>query len=314
MKRNCFVLSADYAGPGRRSNPGVGVGCDHRRMSHPPAPSDQRRYPHGVTSWVDLLTPDLDAATRFYGELFGWTFTDVAPRGGPGSYLLGTLDGQEVGGIAPADESAATAPARWRTYVAVDDADAAAAAVTAAGGAVIMAPQDAGPQGRGATCADPQGAEFRLWQAGRRLGAQVVNVPGAWNFSVLHTPDPDAVWPFYGAVFGWTVDPALGGGMIRVPGYGDHLAATVDPQIHERQQFAPPGFADVVAGFREESDPAEMGWQVMFMVADRDESAATARRLGARVLSTAEDDWTRTAVVKDPQGAMLTLSQFAPRR
>ena len=62
------------------------------------------------------------------------------------------------------------------------------------------APADAGPGGRAATCADPQGAAFRLWQARRRLGAQLTNMPGAWNFSDLHTPDPAAAQPFYAAV------------------------------------------------------------------------------------------------------------------
>ena len=73
-------------------------------------------------------------------------------------------------------------------------------------------------------------------------------MPGAWNFSDLRTPDVAASLAFYGEVFGWRVDPDLGAGMIRLPGYGDHLAATIDPDIHERQAFAPPGFADVIAG------------------------------------------------------------------
>ena len=36
--------------------------------------------------------------------------------------------------------------------------------------------------------------------------------------------------------------------MIRRPGYGDHLAATVDPDIHERESGATvrPGFADAI--------------------------------------------------------------------
>jgi predicted enzyme related to lactoylglutathione lyase len=274
-----------------------------------PVLTDQRRYPHGVPSWVDVTQPDLEAAARFYGGLFGWELTDVVPPGAPGSYLVATLDGHDVAALAPA---APSGRASWRTYVAVDDADATAAAVTVTGGAVLVAPGDAGPGGRGATCADPQGAQFRLWQARARLGAQVANAPGSWNFSILHTASSSAVLPFYRDVFGWAVDPELGAGMIRVPGYGDHLAATVDPQIHERQQFAPPGFADVVAGLLEDADPAGAGWQVTFTVADRDESAATAERLGATVVSTSEDAWTRDAVVRDPQGAVLTLSQFAP--
>jgi predicted enzyme related to lactoylglutathione lyase len=51
---------------------------------------------------------------------------------------------------------------------------------------------------------------------------------------------------------------------------------------------------------------------VRFTVADRDASASTAERLGATVLSSAETPWTREAVVRDPQGAELALSQFTP--
>jgi predicted enzyme related to lactoylglutathione lyase len=270
--------------------------------------TDQRRYPHGVTSWVDVTQTDLDAARSFYGGLFGWELTDATPSDAPGAYLIATLDGHDAAAIAPADDSGVVA---WRTYVACDDADATVSAVREAGGTVLVEPIDAGPGGRTATCADPQGAVFHLWQARRRLGAQVANAPGSWNFSILHSADPDAVLPFYASVFGWAVDPELGAGMIRVPGYGDHLAATVDPHIHDRQEFAPPGFADVVAGVAP-ADSHQVGWQVTFTVADRDESVATAQRLGATVISSADTEWTRDALVRDPQGALLTLSQFTP--
>ncbi len=169
--------------------------------------------------------------------------------------------------------------------------------------------EQADPGGRTAMCADPQGATFRLWQPKRRLGAQVANSPGAWNFSHLHTDEP-SVLAFYATVFGWAHDSALGAGKIRVPGYGDHLAATVDPGIHERQAFAPPGFADVVAGIVVTEE--RPGWQVAFTVADRDDSVARAERLGATTLSAADTEWTREAVIRDPQGAELTLSQFTP--
>jgi hypothetical protein len=270
--------------------------------------TDHRRYPHGVPSWVDVTQTDLAAARAFYGELFGWELTDAMPSDAAGAYLVATLDGHDAAAVAPADGS----DAAWRTYVACDDADTTASAVSDAGGTVLVAPADAGPGGRTATCSDPQGAVFHLWQARRRLGAQIANAPGAWNFSILHSTDPAAVLPFYASVFGWAVDPELGAGMIRVPGYGDHLAATVDPHIHQRQEFAPPGFADVVAGVSLDADAGQAGWQVTFTVADRDESVSTAQRLGATVLSSADTEWTRDAIVRDPQGATLTLSQFTP--
>jgi len=269
-----------------------------------------RTYPHGVTCWIDTEQPDLQAASRFYSGLFGWKLTDAAPPGAPGPYRIATLGGQDVGALAATSAGAAA----WNTYVAVDDADATAAAVTAAGGTVVSAPLDAVPGGRTATCTDPAGAGFRLWQARTRPGAQVANTPGAWNFSDLHTPDRDAAMAFYTPLFGWrAADLGQGAGtMIQVPGYGDHLAATVDPGIHERQASAPPGFADVIGGLVITGPDEVAHWRVTFTVADRDDSAATAERLGATIVTSSDDLWTKNALVRDPQGAEFTVSQFTP--
>jgi hypothetical protein len=39
---------------------------------------------------------------------------------------------------------------------------------------------------------------------------------------------------------------------------------------------------------------------------------ATAERLGAVAISSDDTEWTKTALIHDPQGAELTLSQFTP--
>jgi predicted enzyme related to lactoylglutathione lyase len=270
----------------------------------------QRTYPHGVPCWVDVEQPDVDAACRFYGDLFGWTFEDAVPAEAPGSYLIARLDGKDVAAIAPAADGAG--PPAWATYIAVDDADAAAAAVAAAGGSVVAEPEDAGPGGRTATARDPNGATFRLWQARRRPGAQAVNGPGQWNFSDLHTDDAAAALAFYGPLFGWEVGDMGGLTMVQLPGYGDHLEATVDPEIRVRQADVPPGFADVVAGIEPVAAGGATHWHVTFSVADRDETVAAAERLGATVVSSSESMWTRAALLRDPQGAEFTASQFTP--
>jgi uncharacterized protein len=266
--------------------------------------AQQRTYPHGTPCWVESAQPDPGAAAGFYGELLGWDFTDV---GGPGApYLMGTVEGQDVGAISQADT------ASWLTYIAVGDADRTAEAVTAAGGKVLTAPHDAGPNGRAATCADPSGAVFLLWQAGANPGAQLVNVAGSWNFSHLHAADKDAARPFYEKVFGlkFTEPPFGGWTWIQVPGYGDHLAATVDPDIYKRQAHSPPGFADVVGGLMQAAEGTAPHWQVTFSVSDRDTAVATATKLGAAVLDQSENRFTRLADLRDPQGAGFTVSQF----
>ena len=153
-----------------------------------------RTYPAGVPCWVDTEQPDPEAARRFYGELLGWTFAEG----------VAALDGQPVAGIC------AGSSVTWNTYVAVDDADAAARSVVSAGGSVVS----------DAECADPAGARFRLWQAGALPGVQAVNVAGAWNFSDLHTNDATSAKEFYAAVFGWEASAMdFGATMWRVPGY-----------------------------------------------------------------------------------------------
>ena len=39
-------------------------------------------HPPGSPSWVDLTTPDLEGALRFYGALFGWELKDAGEEAG----------------------------------------------------------------------------------------------------------------------------------------------------------------------------------------------------------------------------------------
>jgi len=59
-----------------------------------------RTYPPGVPCWVDTEQPDVEAATAFYGGIFGWTYDEAMPPGAPGRYVIAKLDGQDVGAIA----------------------------------------------------------------------------------------------------------------------------------------------------------------------------------------------------------------------
>jgi uncharacterized protein len=269
-----------------------------------------RTYPHGVPCWIDTEQPDVDAATAFYRDLFGWTFEEAMPAGAPRRYVIAKLDGGDVAAIAgPGAESPA-----WRTYIAVDDADVAVAALATDGATVRSEPADHGDDGRGAVLMDPSGITFRIWQAGRRSGAQVVNQPGAWNFSDLHATDPNAAIAFYEKAFGWEANDLGFATLMRRPGYGDHLVATVDPGIRVRQAGATiqPDFADAIGWVAPTVADESPQWHVSFTVGDRDQTVVAAQRLGAQVLRQDDTMWTRTALIRDPQGAEFTASQFTP--
>lgn len=267
-----------------------------------------RTYPHGVPSWIDTEQSDPQAAQDFYHRLFGWEFTTVSPSGSP-FYAIASLAGREVAGLAAAQAE----PVVWNTYIAVSDADASAALVSSLGGEIVARPVDVGQAGRTASCRDPAGAAFRLWQARQHPGAQIVNEPGSWNFSDLHTGQPETV-AFYTEAFGWSVQDLGFATMLRSPGYGDHLEATVDPNIRVRQQgvAAPPGFEDAIAWVGALEPGAGPHWHVTFAVEDRDATAAAADQLGAELISTEDTQWTRAVLVRDPQGAIFTASEFTP--
>lgn len=236
------------------------------------------------------------------------------PPGAPGRYVIADLQGRDVAAIGSAGPPAGRAAgdaAGWHTYIATDDTDEATARLVGLGATVVGEPADAGPGGRLAVLHDREGAEFRLWQGRGRPGAQLTNAHGSWNFSDLHTGDPSVAEDFYGPGFGWVFADLGYGTAIQVPGYGDHLAATVDPDIHTRQAAAPAGFADVIGGLVSLHDEPPH-WHVTFAVANRDTAAADAERLGATVLRSGQSDWTRTALVGDPQDAVFTVSQFTP--
>jgi uncharacterized protein len=272
-------------------------------------------YPAGVPCWTDTTQPDVRAATEFYGGLFGWEFRNVMPPDAA-EYLIAELDGGTVAAVSPPAEGAAPS-ASWNTYVAVASADETASRVRDAGGEVLRDPFDVMDAGRMATFADPEGAEFRVWQANRHAGAQVVNEHGSVNFNGLGTRDVAAAREFYGAVFGWeTLD--LGGGLAwKLPGYGDYLERG-DPGLRERlAEFGGPGgFEDVVATINPipESEPdTPAHWSVTFAVDDADAAAARAEELGGEVVAPPFDaPWVRMTVVRDPGGATFVASQFKP--
>ena len=268
-------------------------------------------YPPGVPCWIDATHPDAAAAAAFYSDLLGWTYEDRMP--GEGHYYVVQLDGLDAAGFAEGEASG------WLTYVSVEDADATADRVLAAGGAVTLPPEDVMDLGRTAVFADPAGAPFAAWQPGRRQGLGAVNAPGSWNWSNLHTRDLDGAARFYGAVFGWevaTVEVAEGidATMVRVPGYGEFLARS-DPGIRERHEAAgaPPGFTDAVAWLEPLAPDGPPRWHVTFSVADADRVAARAAELGGEVLTPPFDAGpVRMATLRDPQGAAFTVSAYSP--
>ncbi|MBP1179341.1 VOC family protein [Methylobacterium sp. PvR107] len=120
---------------------------------------------HGV--WIELATPDPEAAFASHRALFGWRKLGAMPMGEMGEYAFIGRGDLRPGAVM---SSAVTgAPPRWNRYVHVVDIDAALATVRDRGGTVLQGP-DLIPGGSYlANIADPAGNRHGL--AGPRQAA-----------------------------------------------------------------------------------------------------------------------------------------------
>jgi predicted enzyme related to lactoylglutathione lyase len=109
----------------------------------------------GALTWSDLLTPDIEKAAAFYGDLFGWTTEEVATAHG---YRVIRNRGRENGGMMPTTE----APPSFMPYFGHEDTEKLLGEVERLGGKVLNGPVRMW-QGAIAVLADPQGAVFAVW-------------------------------------------------------------------------------------------------------------------------------------------------------
>ncbi|MGW4893364.1 VOC family protein [Kitasatospora sp. NPDC004240] len=235
----------------------------------------------GGPCWVELGTSEPTLARRFYGELFGWRpETDERPEAG--GYTFMKLGGAMAASVTPL--MGPEQPTAWTVSFAVDDVEAAAVRVTAAGGRLIVPPSPALDWGRFVIAADPSGAVFGLWQGAELAGAGVFNAPGALGWVELLTRDAEGAKAFYPAVLGWTVNPSDSYTQWGLEGLDFGGMMTMDDRFPPQ---VPPH------------------WLPYFSVADVDVTAFRAGNLGADVMMPPTDvpGGPRIAVLRDPQGA-----------
>ncbi len=253
---------------------------------------ERTSYAPGTPSFVDIGT-DLDGALPFYTGLFGWETESAGPDAG--GYGLFMRDGKAIAGYGPQQNPG---PPVWTSYVTVADVEAASAAVTAAGGTVVVPAMDVLTAGRMAVCIDAQGGFFSLWEARDHIGAEIVNEPGAVCWNELNSRDVEGSKAFYGAVFGWTAETH------EMPGspMGSYTEFALDGTTIAGMLPMPPMV------------PAEAPtvWLVYFAVDDTDAAVAKAEELGGTLVMPPMDvPAGRFALLQDPQGGMFCVVRLA---
>ncbi|WP_017539873.1 VOC family protein [Nocardiopsis halophila] len=255
----------------------------------------------GSPCWVDLGAPDPQAASDFYRAVLGWRTRSAGPDAG--GYAFFTSEDRTVAALGPLTEEGARSA--WTVHFCVPDAEAAAAAVEKAGGAVRVAPMDVMGLGVLAHFTDPQGGRFAVWQSQDFAGFDAADTPGALDWVELWTTDSAGARAFYDAVFGWSFQDT------ELPGGGGTYTLLTPAGAGEERMHG--GMMQMAAADLALTQ-GDADWHPVFRTEDCAAAAAAVAPAGGRVLMGPEDapGVGRLAVCTDPAGADFVLLQPRP--
>jgi predicted enzyme related to lactoylglutathione lyase len=214
----------------------------------------------GTFVWHDLLTADAAGAKAFYTKVVPWktqTWDQDA------SYTMWVGKNGPVGGIGPLGDSGSP---HWMPHVSVPDVAATVEEAKELGGRVLKEPTTLPNGGSFAVLADPQGAEFSVYQSATELNGAAAPGAGEFTWHELATSDAKAAMDFYTELLGWEAGPVHDMG----PAGLYHLF------LHKGNQYGGMYVADNLGG---------PSWLCYIGVEDAGKAAAAAKAAGGRVLN-----------------------------
>jgi hypothetical protein len=150
-----FACGMDPQGAAFGILKGIGPGSEQPPYGGPARP--------GTFCWDELHTRDMEAAKKFYGNVFGWS--GKGDQGGTDYWHVQTA-GKEIGGMT-SHMGGPNVPPHWLGYIAVSDVDAMTQKVETLGGKILMPAMEIPKVGRFSVVQDPTGAVFSLFRSAR---------------------------------------------------------------------------------------------------------------------------------------------------
>ncbi len=254
---------------------------------------------HGSWIWYELMTPDPVGAKAFYDAVVGWDI-DAASMSPDMDYrMIKCPDSGMTGGVFKLNEDMlrqGTKPC-WLGYIGVDDCDAAAKAVEAAGGKVVMPPGDVPMAGRIAMVSDCCGAPFYVMTpnpppgGGESTSFSATANHGRCGWNELMAGNAESATAFYTGQFGWTLPEAMDMGAMGKYQFVAHDGVTTGAIMNK--------MAEMPVAF----------WSHYFWVPGIAAAAAAITANGGTVINgpmeVPGNDWIVQGI--DPQGAMFSL-------
>lgn len=252
----------------------------------------------GSFIWYELMTTDAPGAKAFYDAVVGWNIDAQSASPDMEYRMINRPDGGMTGGVFTLNDEMLSHGARpcWLGYIGVDDCDAAAAAVTAAGGSVTMPPMNIPMAGRIAMVADCCGAPYYIMTptpppGGGESTAFSVADSGACGWNELSAGNQANAIAYYTSLYGWGLPEPMDMGPMGKYQFIDHDGVTVGAIMQKRAERPLPV------------------WQHYFRVVSIAEAAKQVEAAGGSITQGPHevpgDDWIVVGV--DPQGAEFCL-------
>ena len=248
----------------------------------------------GMPIWYELMTSDVDAAKKFYGDIVGWTTTAFPSPDGGMEYNIFNVGETGVAGLAGLMDGSPTGRPAWLAYFHVADVDASVAETEKAGGKTHMPPTDLPNVGRIALVNDPQGVLFYFMTPDPSMGDQESTsysptLLGRCSWNELVTTDQKTALPFYSSLLGWTSTEKMPMGEM-----GDYV-------------FVDCGDVRLGAMMDRASPEQPLQWNFYFAIPDVDAAVEKVKAGGGTVIMGPMDvpGGQRIIMVVDPQGASV---------
>jgi predicted enzyme related to lactoylglutathione lyase len=269
------------------------TGCAN--MAEPPQESEPPILPsitemktgqwhQGKFVWHDLLTDDVEAAQKFYGNVFGWTFESTK------DYTQIFNEHDLIGGmmqVRSSDEQKTKAV--WLPSISVANVDKSVEYLKSKKGKVLKGPLDMEERGKGVLVSDPQGAEIVLLHTKDGDPKDITSQVGDWLWNELWTNTPKESYAFYRHIGGYD-------GYIMRDGY----------RILQYKGKWRAGIRDI----SEEALTAQ--WIPAIRVSDLKETISKVRSSGGEVLISPHEELHNgnVALISDNKGAVVIIQYW----
>ncbi len=245
----------------------------------------------GKFVWFDLFTHDLQSTSRFYEELFGWSFDDTFS----GEKIVKTIMRKGVP-IANAvyinPQKSNVNESQWLSYMSVGDVDRASMIVEQNNGSIYMQPKDLPNRGRVAVVIDPEGALFAMVTATGGDPADRGFIENHWMGSELWTTNLDAALKFYHMLVGYEIK------LVDVGANSKYHLLVRDNKMRAGAVSIP-------------WDNVKPNWIPYIAVKEVASIASKAQRIGGKVLIEPDQKIRKgsVAIIADPSGAVFAIQQ-----